>query len=96
VKATSAADISAIVDAIGSTQVVSTTVSRCGTPFSLTFVDGKGKTLAEVGLCDSPGLADWDKNQARLESPKDQAGGLTIAHLDALRTRLKAHGIKLP
>lgn len=96
VEVTSAKDISAVVDALGPAQTSTDGAPRCTTPFSLVFLDGAGKTLAQVDLCDSAGLAESNKPQGRLSEPKEQAGGFTVANLGALRATLKPSGVDLP
>lgn len=91
-----AKDIGAVVDALGPAQTSTDGAPRCTTPFTLSFLDASGATLAQLNLCDSAGLGESSKSQGRLSEPREQAGGFNVANLGALRATLKPLGIDLP
>lgn len=86
----------AILTSLGPAQAAAAGMPRCMTSYSVDFVDAKGATLASVGLCDAPGLAEHDKSEARLDVPGEKPGGFTVTDLAALRSALKPHGVELP
>lgn len=88
--------VSAIVAALGPSRTPTSGMPRCLTPYQLTFLDGGGKPLATVGLCDSPGLAEALRSEGRIDVPGGAMAGFTVGDLAALRGVLKPLGIDLP
>ena len=88
--------LAAIMAALGPDQTPRGGLPRCPSRHELIFLDGAGKQLATVGLCDGRGLAEPARSHGRIDLPDGQAGSFEVADLRALRAALKPHDIELP